>query len=62
MENVNKPDELTNRNVSMFNRNWAVVDEVNTRYSFGNVSMALRFIITEYARLTQTDTELQQTN
>lgn len=55
-------NEISNRNVSMHSRNWAVVDAVNDRFAFGNVSAALRYIITEYARLSQLEAELQQTN
>mgnify|MGYP001350186779 CR=1 FL=1 len=47
-----KNDEIIGRNVSMYGRNWAVVDEINTRFDFGNVSIALRYIINEYQRLT----------
>lgn len=46
----------------MFSRNWAVVDAVSERYAFGNRSTALRYIITEFARLKQLEAELQQTN
>lgn len=45
------PDETERRSVSLLVRSWAVVDEVNTRYAFGNISAALRYIISEYVRL-----------
>ncbi|HRP25961.1 hypothetical protein [Thauera sp.] len=47
-----KNDEIIGRSVSLYGRNWAVVDEINTRFDFGNVSIALRYIINEYQRLT----------
>lgn len=47
-----KSDEIIGRSVSLYGRNWAVVDEINARFDFGNVSIALRYIINEYQRLT----------
>jgi len=44
-------DRSLPRNVSMYAEQWAVVDEINDRLGFRNVSIALRFIITEYARM-----------
>lgn len=49
-------DEVSNRNVSMHGRHWVIVDEVNARFAFGNVSAALRYIVSEYARLSQMET------
>jgi hypothetical protein len=57
---VKQPDEIVNRNVSMFVRNWAVVEEVNARFDFGNISSALRYIINEYVRLSTLESELLQ--
>lgn len=59
---VEQFDEIIKRNVSMYSQNWAVVDDINARFTFNNVSVALRYIITEYARLSQLEAELQQTN
>lgn len=39
------------KNVSMYPDQWAVIEEVDQRYDFRNLSTALRFIVNEYRRL-----------
>ena len=48
------------RNVSMWPEQWQIVDELSRRLGIGNVSTTLRFIVTDYARLTdQSDRDRQ---
>lgn len=44
-------DKSTPKTVSMYPDQWAVVDEVDTRFGFRNLSSALRYIINDYRRL-----------
>ena len=60
IQNPTKTDEVVKRNVSMFAHNWALVDEINDRFDFGNTSSALRYIINEYMRLTAQENERLQ--
>ena len=55
-------EEVERRNVAMYPRNWAVVDEINARYDLGSTSSSLRFIISEYQRLAAEETERNQAN
>lgn len=41
------------KTVTMYPDQWAVVDEIDNRFDFRNVSSALRFIVNDYSRLTR---------
>ncbi len=43
------------KGVSMYPEQWAVVDEVNKRLDLRSMSHALRFIVNEYRRLTDSE-------
>ena len=65
MINTNETDlgPVEKRNVSMWPEQWRIVDELSRRFALGNVSTALRFIVTDYARLVeQSDRERQTSN
>lgn len=52
MQQVNRTSsQIEARNITMYPDQWAVVDEINSRFDFRNVSNALRFIINEYRQL-----------
>lgn len=50
-DNQPQEDKSLPRNVSMYAEQWAVVDEINDALGFRNVSIALRYIVTEYSRM-----------
>lgn len=45
-------DKAIPKTVTMYSDQWDMVDEVDQRYGFRNISSALRFILNDYRRLT----------
>lgn len=54
-------DKSTPRTIAMYSDQWAVVEEINDRYDFRNLSTAMRFIINDYRRLRSDTTESSTT-
>lgn len=45
------------RNVSMYNEQWDMVDQVDRQYGFRSTSTALRYIVERYRELTEQQSE-----
>lgn len=40
----------TPRAISMYPEDWAIVEDVNEKYQFRNISQAMRYIVNEFKR------------
>lgn len=50
-------DRSIPKTVSMYPEQWALIEEINDRYGFRNISSALRFAVNDYRRLKATEGE-----
>lgn len=47
----NNEETAISRNISMYATQWAAVEEINNRFDFRNLSIALRFLINDYLHM-----------
>lgn len=55
-------DRVISKNVTMYEKHWNIVDSTNKHFDFRNTSAALRFIVSEYERLTKQPPQKERDN
>ena len=61
IEQIDTNESVERRSISLFPDQWAVIDEVNDRFDFRNVSNALRYVLSEYRRLKEFEAIMRNT-
>jgi hypothetical protein len=61
IEQIDTNESVDRRSISLFPDQWAVIDEVNDRFDFRNVSNALRYVLSEYRRLKEFEAIMRNT-
>jgi hypothetical protein len=56
---VSKNESVTKKHISMYDEQWAVVENVNHNLRLGNTSAALRYIVAQFAQRSEAQSPAQ---